>query len=180
MSIRHPRRYRDAGFTLIEMLVVVLIIGVVMSFVSLSLNPTGPADQLDTEAKRLDALTCAAADDAILYGREIGLDITRDGYRFLRLGDDGWKPINVPDSPLRARKLSEGVVIALIEQDDDTPRLASGGDDEDAIRPEALFLSSGETVPFVLELSANGVDHLYHLSGEAGGTLTLDRLEVDR
>lgn len=47
---------RQTGFTLIELLVVVLIIGVVMGFVALSINPSGAADRLDTEARRLDAL----------------------------------------------------------------------------------------------------------------------------
>ncbi len=178
MRARHSNATPQAGFTLIEMLVVVLIIGVVMSFVSLSLNPSGASDRMDTDAQRLNALTQAAADDAILYGREIGLDITRNGYRFLRLGDDGWQVINVPDSPLRARRLSEGVVLALIERDEDTPRLASGDDDDDAIRPEAFFLSSGETVPFTLEISATGVDHYFRLTGEPNGTLSMERIEA--
>lgn len=174
------------GFTLIELLVVVLIIGVVLSFLSLSINPNSTADQLDTESKRLSALLQAAADDAVLYGREIGLDIVRGGYRFIRLGDDGWQVINVADSPLRPRKLPEGVVIALIERDEEQPRLVQGGDDEDdeeednALRPEAVLLSSGEFVPFELELYANDVDYRYRLTGEANGELSSQRVDGPR
>jgi len=169
------------GFTLIEMLVVVLIIGVVLSFVSLSINPNGPSDRLNTEARRLEALVRAAADDALLYGREIGLDITRGGYRFLRLGDDGWQPIVGTDTPLRPRKLSEGVVLALIERDEDQPRLVSGDpededDEEEAVRPEAVFLSSSEIVPFELEIYANDVDERFRLTGEANGDLEMERV----
>lgn len=171
----------QCGFTLIEMLVVVLIIGIVLAFVSLSINPNGPADRLNTEAKRLQALTRAAADDALLYGREIGLDITRGGYRFLRLGDDGWQPIGGTDNPLRARKLGPDIVLVLIKQDEEQPRLAGAGkeddeDDEQALRPEALFLSSGEIVPFELEIHAKGVDQRFHLIGQANGDLTLERV----
>lgn len=172
------------GFTLIELLVVVLIMGVVLSFLSLSINPTSNADRLDTESRRLDALLRTAADDAVLYGRELGLDIVRGGYRFIRLGDDGWQVINRAESPLRPRDLPEGVAIALIERDEAQPRLAGGGDEdeneEDALRPEAVLLSSGEFVPFELELYADDVDHRYRLTGEANGELSLDRVDGTR
>lgn len=165
------------------MLVVVLIIGVVMGFVSLSINPTGPADRLDTEARRLEALAQAAADDSVLYGREVGLDIVRGGYRFLRLGDDGWQPLNGTQTPLRQRELGDDLVIALIARDDDTPKLVQPQDDEDeedVLRPEAVFLSSGEFVPFELELYAPDVAHRYRLIGDAAGTLELKRLDGPR
>lgn len=180
---RSRRRPAQTGFTLIEMLVVALIIGVVLSFVALSVNPTGAGDRLDTEARRLDALVGTAAEDAILYGREIGLDIVRGGYRFLRLGDDGWQPIADPESPLRERELGAAVVLALIEQDDAQPLLAGGeeeDDDEDTVRPEAIFLSSSEIVPFELELYADGVDHRFRLRGEANGEITLERVGAAR
>lgn len=183
MSAARVPACRERGFTLIEVLVVALIIGVVMAFVSLSINPTGPADRLDTEAQRLEALTRTAADDALLYGREIGLDITRGGYRFLRLGDDGWQPLAGTDTPLRPRELGEGLVIALIARDDDTPQLVQAGEDEDeedVVRPEAVFLSSGEFVPFELELYSPDVEHRYRLVGEAGGDLEMTRIEGPR
>ncbi|MES1938958.1 general secretion pathway protein H [Salinisphaera sp. T5B8] len=179
-----PARGQQRGFTLIEVLVVALIIGVVLAFVSLSINPTGPADRLDTEAQRLNALLEAAADDAILYGRELGLDITRGGYRFLRLGDDGWQPLNAPDTPLRARELGDGIVLVLIDRGDDTPRLVAADDDEeeeeDLVRPEAVLLSSGEFIPFELELYAPDVNYRYRLTGAAAGTLEMQRIDGPR
>ncbi|MBS63489.1 type II secretion system minor pseudopilin GspH [Salinisphaera sp.] len=178
-----PARGQQHGFTLIEVLVVALIIGVVLAFVSLSINPTGPADRLDTEADRLNALLQTAADDAILYGRELGLDITRGGYRFLRLGDDGWQPLNAPDTPLRPRELGDAIVLVLVDRGDDRPRLVRAEDDEDEedlVRPEAVLLSSGEFVPFELELYANDVDYRYRITGEAGGTLEMIRVDGPR
>ncbi|MES1930518.1 general secretion pathway protein H [Salinisphaera dokdonensis CL-ES53] len=160
-----------------------MIIGVVMAFVSLSINPTGNADQLDKEARRLEALITTAADDAVLYGREIGLDITRGGYRFLRLGDDGWQPLAGPDTPLRPRELGGELVLALIARDEDAPQLVSADEDEDeqdVVRPEAVFLSSGEMIPFELELFSPDVEHRYRLVGDAAGTLERERIEGRR
>ena len=183
MRIRPAVKPDPRGFTLIEMLVVVLIIGVVMAFVSLSINPTGTADRLNTEARRLEALAGAAADDAVLYGREIGLDITRGGYRFLRLGDDGWQPLVGTQTPLRPRELGDNLVIALTARDDDTPELVqpeADEDEQDVVRPKAVFLSSGEFVPFEFELYSPDVTQRYRLTGEAAGTLELKRIDGRR
>lgn len=185
-----PRQQVDCpaaarGFTLIELLVVVLIVGIVLTFLSLSINTNSAAERLDREAQRLEALAQAAADAAILYGAEIGLDITPDGYRFVSLGQDGWQVIAATDQPLRPRTLGAGMrIVRISEEDEGRPSLLPGGDDEGdeededvRRRPEALFLSSGETLPFVLELYAADVAHRYRLVGQANGTLKLTRLD---
>ena len=154
-----------------------------LSFLSLSVNPNSTADRLDESARRLQALLQAGADDAILHGRSVGFDLTADGYRFVMLKDDGWQPM-AGDTPLRARQLEPGITLAVIARDDDQPRLAGGSDededDDQAVRPEAVMLSSGEIVPFELELYATDVDHRYRLSGEANGDITRERIEGPR
>lgn len=193
------RAARQDGFTLIEVLVVLVIIGVVLTFATLSVNPSGPSDRLDTESQRLQALAQAAADDAVLYGQSIGLQLTRDGYQFIALGRTGWQPINNPDSPLRPRSLDDDIHIDRVQvkngnrgnnrsNDSSSGDLAlpssvvapeessQGDDDDDSVpRPDALFLSSGELVPFNLEVSADGVDHRFDVIGRPNGDITIKR-----
>lgn len=176
-----PRRLQ--GFTLIELLVVVLIIGIVLTFVSVSINTHNAAQRLDREADRLAALVRMAATDALLFGTEIGLDITPDGYRFVELTKSGWQVIG-GDTPLHPRELGRGLkLVAVTSHNRERPQLIESGDDsedDDAEnvrrRPEALFLSSGMIVPFTLELHSEQTDEYYRLRGYPDGRIVLEQL----
>lgn len=177
-----PGSSRLQGFTLIELLVVVLIIGISLSFVTLAINTNSAAERLDREAQRLAALAKTAATDAILYGIEIGLDITPKGYRFVRLTPEGWQLLT-GDNPLRPRELgSDLALVRLTVEDGERPKLFGRKDDgqsknKDVRRqPEALFLSSGEILPFVLELHARDVSQHYRLIGHTDGSIELKQV----
>lgn len=194
-------RAASRGFTLIEILVVIIIIGVVLTFATLSLSPSGSSDRLDTESQRLLALSQTAADDAILYGQTIGLQLKSDGYQFIVLGPTGWQPINDPESPLRPRRLDDDIHIdpVALPKNDNEDGLPSSGDitlpasvtasankdsnqqgnedEQTAPRPDALFLSSGELVPFNLEVSADTVDHRFDVIGQPNGDIRMQRMD---
>lgn len=198
------RRSSENGFTLIEVMVVIVIIGVVLTFATLSVNPTGPGDRLDTASQRLLALAQAAADDAILSGDTIGLQIEDHGYRFVRLTDQGWQVIGADDSPLRPRRLDKDIHLDRInthggrdqnrgQADTLTLPLSpiAGRPGEPAVKhnenapnhhklamPAALFLASGELLPFTLELSADGVTRRVDITGAPNGDI--NRTRVDR
>lgn len=168
------------GFTLIELLVVVLIIGIVLTFVSLSISTNSAAERLERAAQRLEALAHTAATDALLYGMEIGLDITPDGYRFVKLTREGWQVLG-GSQPLRPRELGPGLelVAVTVEGGESTALINRGGEQNDRDggirrRPEALFLSSGALIPFTLELHARGVDRAYRLIGHPDGRIELE------
>lgn len=169
------------GFTLIEVLVVMFIIGIIVSFAVLNIDDRAGDDRLQREAERLQALMQAAADDAVLYGVEVGLDMTRDGYRFLRLDKQGWQPITRSDNPLRARKLEAPMHLELLQEDSKkAERVGSNKDKQDdnkenGLRPEVLFLSSGEITPFKLELSADNAQSRYTFTGKLTGQLKMTR-----
>ena len=74
---------RSRGFTLIEILVAVMIIAILMAAVMLSLNRSSGEDEIEDEARRLMALLQLAQDDAIMQGRDFGLDFAVSGYRFV-------------------------------------------------------------------------------------------------
>lgn len=183
--VRVPRRVR--GFTLVEVMVVVLIIGIMLTFATLSVGDRAAGDTLDLEARRLEELFRLALEEAELKGFEIGFRYTESQYQFLAVGGEGrWEPI--AEGPLRPRPIPLPLEIRLRVDgrpvppaQDQAPRAASREDDEaPELEPQVLFLSSGELTPFSLDLTAAGVDAAHRLSGDLLGRLTLERLDQDR
>jgi general secretion pathway protein H len=106
---------RSAGFTLIEILVVVLIIGIISAGVLLSLNLTGRDHELETETDRLLSLVTYAREQAELQTREYGLIFNDDGYQFVAFDARRglWRQV-YEDESLRLRKLPLGLDFKLI------------------------------------------------------------------
>ena len=145
-----------AGFTLIEILVVVFIIGIMTAGVLLSVNLTGSDHELQTESERLAALMTYARDAAEMQTRELGLACSAQGYEFLafdaRTGQ--WGSIQEDDA-LRARKLPAGLLIHLTVEAHDIvfkPPLAT-----DVKKPDVMIFSNGDISSFELNMAREGV-----------------------
>jgi len=100
-----------AGFTLLELLAVIVIIGIIISFASLSIGQNSSRIVQD-EAERLHGLIQLAGEEAVLQGRELALEFDHDRYRFLELGKEDWQPVE-EDDLLRERPLPEAVELEL-------------------------------------------------------------------
>lgn len=102
------------GFTLIEMLVVLAILGVLSAFVAISTAPD-PRRQAATEAERLGLLLEAALQEAQWGGRSIAWSADNRSYRFLQAESERrWQPIT-DDEMFRPRLLAEGMGVSGIE-----------------------------------------------------------------
>lgn len=100
------------GFTLIEMLVVLLIMGILVGLVSASAQPDDRA-VLRLEADRLAQLLDLAATESRLTGRPIAWTATGPAYRFWQFSEDlGW--VTIADEVLRPRTLPNGMTIAAM------------------------------------------------------------------
>lgn len=107
----HDAAPGSRGFTLIEVLVVLLIMGLLVGLVSVTAQPD--ARQLTRiEAERLMALLNLAAEESQFTGKAIAWTADGSGYRFQRVrSDNEWTDIRDSDL-LRPRTLPRDITIA--------------------------------------------------------------------
>ncbi|HNQ04426.1 MAG TPA: prepilin-type N-terminal cleavage/methylation domain-containing protein [Thiobacillaceae bacterium] len=107
------------GFTLLEMLVTLAIIGMAVSTVVIALYPD-PSALVSKEAQRLAALLELASEESALIGMPLAWIGRDDGYEFQarELAERGpdWGVVR-GDEHLRPRRLPSGIYIARIRVD---------------------------------------------------------------
>lgn len=154
-------RATQAGFTLIEIMLVVLLIGITITFVNLNLDPD-PGQIVRREADRMAVLLRQLGDESILRGRAMAMHVdTASGrYRFEVLEGGEWKAVNNDDlfhsrrirQPVRAElSVEPGASEAPLEDED--------RDNEDDVadgRSRVVVDPLGEITPFTLALAADG------------------------
>lgn len=85
-----PKRRAD-GFSLVEMMVVLMIMGLLASVAVLSMP--GDERKLRGEAERFAARTSAARDEAIVGARPVLLVVSNEGYYFEQRSQGQWQAL---------------------------------------------------------------------------------------
>ena len=168
------RYHPQSGFTLIEMLVVLVIIGIIVTSVTLSIPTDDRAQLMETEMQRIQALLKLAREEAVMQDEDLALKVSENSYSFEILGEKGWQPIS-DDRIFRERKVVDGTELALKVDDLEIKfgqqQEAAG---EDKIPPPRIFiLSSGEIMPFELILRTQDQSLQYSLKAEQDGKVKL-------
>ena len=166
---------RSKGFTLVEILVVLLIIAAVISLAVLSVNSTGRDSQLDEESRRIEGLVGLLHERALLEGRDFGLRIEPAAYEFVFYDTrrNRWLMMD-QEREFRHRELPKGITFQL-QLDSQTVvikpidrNLTSG----DPPGPQVAIAASGEGTPFRLILQREATQAKAVVDGDAMGKVS--------
>jgi general secretion pathway protein H len=173
-SPRAEASRRAKGFTLIEVLVVLVIVGVVTATLMLAAGGSG-SRELENAAQRSRGLIALACERAVLTGRDLGFAPTRAGLRFGYFQAEGWRPLGDEGSDeLRAGPWGAGVE-ANAEREGEAMELPEGAPSE----ADFACFSSGELTPFRFDFRRADVAEVWTLQGALDGSLTLTARDDD-
>ncbi len=151
-----PAHAAKRGFTLIEMMIVLVIAGLIFGLVALKALP-GPKQTLNQEAQRIALLLQLARDEAIVRNRLVAFEASAKSYRFLVRDYQYWQPIK-KDELLRERAFEvQPLTVSITPQTqikDNTLRIVFGKESVD--QSFTLTLASGADS---VAIHADGIGH---------------------
>lgn len=147
---------RARGFTLLELLVVLVIAGIMLGVVSFNAMPS-KHQALQNEAQRIALLLQTAREEAIVRNRPIAFEVDPYRYRFWIRNDNQWTPIT-DDDVLREREFKRAPLAIAVNPvppaSGDALRVVFGREPVD--RPFVLTLAAGDTS---VAVRADGIGH---------------------
>lgn len=161
-----------AGYTLIEILVVMLIISIVTSVALLSIGRNS-SRQLEAQAAELTQLISLAQEQAMLQPAVLGLSLSGHEYHFMSLQQaaagkkHAWVPVT--DEALRKHVLPGDISIELTVK-------GSLAEHEKSGVPQIIISPNGDITPFSIYLGRDGGSTRYVITGEANGNLANKKL----
>jgi len=144
---------RSRGFTLIEVAVVLLIIGIILGVIGIHYGDDDT--MVKTESNRLALLLQTAEQQAVLEGKVVALGVDSTGYSFYSLDAGKFTPLQ--DEVLRHRDLPPGISIRA------AGHAPAGGF-------AVVLLPDGEISDFAVELARGSARWQVH--GQANGEIT--------
>ncbi|MGY5451710.1 type II secretion system minor pseudopilin GspH [Agarivorans sp. MS3-6] len=194
--MRQPRissRSRQQGFTLLEVILVLLLMSIGIYSVVMSVSGTSEQKVIEQQAKRLAALVQYAQERALLTGYDYGVFSDAESYQFVRMEKQRWvkiedrifKPqtfelpyfleLNLEDTDQQEQSFGTGSLgfedNSLFEKDFITEEVTQ------SIIPQVLVLSSGEVTPFTLIFAYEDSNNRWAVSSDDLGQLSISREE---
>lgn len=147
------RTAREQGFTLVELLVAIAILGLLTSVIILNLPE--PGGRLADEADGLAARLRRAQEEAILTNRTVEVAMSPRGYGFRVQHAGGWSALE--EGPFEARAWGEGIAVGI--------RASEG-------RSAVRFDSTGAADPAVITLRKKA--RMVHVLVGGQGQVSID------
>lgn len=163
---------KRSGFTLLEILLVIVLIGILASAVVLNFDGDTAEEQVDKEVTRFQQVFQFIAETAQLRQQEWGVVVAENDYAFVYFADGSWQWVQQPEVA-KPHRLPEGIQLQLEieglpgaeqnllsqlewQQEEQTSLSTEEGVAKPPL-PQIFILSSGEISPFRLSFNASKV-----------------------
>ena len=150
-----PSRFNQApGFTLVEILVVLIIVSVMSGIVVTSLPSSFQNSDFDEESLRLKTVIELIREESLTRASEYGLDTDKDNYSFFVYNEIEQNWTKLTTKPYAEHKLANGILLKTTIEDNELI-LSDEEDEESSVlnAPRILLLSSGEMTPFEITIA---------------------------
>lgn len=187
------RPHKQAGFSLLELLVALFVVVIITSLVTLAVNSGGQAIELEEKARSLADISGYAMDEAQMRAVDMGLLIerldeggdTRYRYSWLERMPLGWRIPVIDQDIFGKQQFPEGVELEL-ELEGTPVELLSGVELASIesspngkgveLTPQVIFYSSGEVTTGSIEVRQVSADEvLWRIEWDLLGRFTLLR-----
>lgn len=170
-------KVNQRGFTLIEVMLVIVLIGLMVSVIQFNFGSNKPQEQLQQQTERFVGVFDVAVEYSMLNNVDMGIYVEENTYQFL--GYDGTKWAEIPSQKAFIKHaLPEGIEFTLTLDDlpIEEPLLFDAStfkpEDDDFIEqkdkptiPQVYILSGGDITPFSV-LIALDEDAIYQFDLE--------------
>lgn len=137
------------GFSLLELMVVILIIGLIYGVATVSLSTVG-SDPLEEEVKRLRYSMQVGQTEAIIRSQPIAIGFTAKGYSFYKLEEKTWEALET-ERLLAAYTLPNDMDAELF-----LDNISVVLPEESPEKPQVYLLPTGESSPFMYQIDKGG------------------------
>ncbi|MBU2709946.1 type II secretion system minor pseudopilin GspH [Zooshikella harenae] len=172
MKLMPSKKPLSKGFTLVEILVVIVIIGTLVGITVVSpLMSDGGQKALQDESRRLQQLFQLAADHALLKGVELGFKSDGRRYEWFQFNEDenAWQPME--EGHFQQYEIPEGLTLDVKPEEDPflnrksttTKGKSKQKKDKGKVTPDIVVYSDSQVTPFRMTLSDDSSKTPYYL-----------------
>lgn len=162
---------RARGFTLIEMLVVVVVVGVLAGMVVVGFVGADKEQELKTEARRIALLIELARDEALQRNEEWGVYVEPERYGFAIYDDVRGRWTEHEGGRFRERQIDN--MTLQIKAD----KLVIPGQVAGQSIPQIIIFSSGEQTPFEIVLDPAWETRAWLIESDGVSRTAIERRE---
>ncbi len=174
------------GFSLLELLLVLVVIGMIVSIAGLSLSSGSRDYEVDAAAREFADIASYAMDEAELSGIDLGVligldsagDVTAYSYEWLQRAGNVWRPAPFDEDAFGRRSLPDNVDVILEIEEDDTELLQREQPEDETLppAPQIIFFASGEAIPGIMSwVDVESGELLWELEWDLLGRFELRR-----